>query len=270
MSEAGFKTTGAGGDALRDRSRRAPSAPKRKRPRATFLGVVGEILITLGVVTLLFVVWQLWVGDIIYGAERNEAGQELSQEWDQEYVELAPTPSATEDPSPGTATPVVIPEPADTEVFGIMRIPRFGDDYQVEIAGGVTRAGTLDPIGIGHYPGTNMPGEVGNFALAAHRTTFGKPFNRLADLHVGDAIVVETKDGWYTYRFRTLEYVTPSEVEVLLPVPQAPDVPAEGSYITLTSCSPMYSLAERIVSYGVFESFTPRSEGPPTSLTEGV
>lgn len=270
MTEAGLEATGAGGDALRDRSRRAPSQPTRKRPRATFLGVVGEILITLGVVTLLFVVWQLWVGDLIYGAERNEAGQELSQEWAQEYAAPAPTPSATADPTPGTAEPVVIPEPADTEVFGIMRIPRFGDDYQVQIAGGVTRAGTLDPIGIGHYPGSNMPGEVGNFALAAHRTTFGKPFNRIADLHVGDAIVVETQDGWYTYRFRTLEYVTPSEVEVLLPVPQQPDVPAGGSYITLTSCSPMYSLAERIVGYGLFESFTPRSEGTPTSLTEGV
>ena len=66
-----------------------------------------------------------------------------------------------------------------------------------------------------------MPGEVGNFAVAAHRTTYGKPFNRIAELHVNDAIVVETADGWYTYRFRTLEYVTPDEVEVLLPVPQA-------------------------------------------------
>ena len=52
------------------------------------------------------------------------------------------------------------------------------------MAGGVTRARTLDPIGIGHYPGTKMPGEVGNFAVAAHRTTWGKPFNRIAELHV--------------------------------------------------------------------------------------
>ena len=71
-----------------------------------------------------------------------------------------------------------------------------------------------------------MPGEAGNFAVAAHRTTWGKPFNRIAELHVDDAIVIETPDGWYTYRFRTLEYVTPDEVEVLLPVPQAMDVPA--------------------------------------------
>ena len=54
--------------------------------------------------------------------------------------------------------------------------------------------------------------------------------------------------------------------EVLLPVPQKLDVPAGTSYITMTSCSPMYSLAERIVAYGVFESFTPRSAGEPASL----
>ena len=54
-----------------------------------------------------------------------------------------------------------------------------------------------------------MPGEPGNFAVAAHRTTYGKPFNRIADLRLNDPIVIETQDGWYTYRFRTLEYVTP-------------------------------------------------------------
>lgn len=268
MSEAVSFDTDASANALRDRSRRAP----KKRPRATFLGVVGELLITLGAVTLLFVAWQLWIGDIIYGAERNAAGQELSEQWAQEYEPPAttPTPSDDGDGDPATADPVILSEPADGEIFANMYVPRFGDDYVVPIAGGVTRETTLDPIGIGHYPGTSMPGEEGNFAVAAHRTTYGAPFNAIADLHVGDAIVVEVEEGWYTYRFRTLEYVTPSEVEVLLPVPQAPDVPAGGNYITMTSCSPMYSLAERIVGYGLFESFTPRSEGPPTSLTEGV
>lgn len=238
----------------------------------SFLGVVGEIFITLGVVTMLFVVWQLWVGDLIYGAERNAAGDDLSQLWAEEYTPPTASPEATEDGmvEPATADPIVLPEPADAEIFANMLIPRFGDDYNVNIAGGVTRARTLDPIGIGHYPGSKMPGETGNFALAAHRTTWGKPFNQIAELQLGDAIVVETKEGWYTYRFRTLEYVTPNEVEVLLPVPQQVDVQADSAFITLTSCSPMYSLAERIVAYGVFDSFTPRSAGAPTALTEGV
>ncbi|MFB7891926.1 class E sortase [Microbacterium sp. NPDC056044] len=242
------------------------------RRRTSVVGVIGEILITAGIVVLLYVVWQLWVGDLIYGAERNAEGTELSQEWQAQYEEQTPAAAPTEDPGvtpdaePVTTAPPVIAEPADAQTFGVMRIPRFGADYAVQMAGGVTRARTLDPIGIGHYPGTKMPGEAGNFALAAHRTTWGKPFNRIAELHVGDAIVVETQEGWYTYRFRTLEYVTPNEVEVLLPVPQQMDVPAGTAYITLTSCSPMYAMTERIVAYGVFESFTPRSAGEPASL----
>ena len=251
----------------------APSRRTRTRPRrrTSVVGVIGEVLITAGVITLLYVVWQLWLGDMIYGAERNAVGQELSQTWAEEYVPPATSdPLPTPEPAPAAVEPVIMAEPADAQVFGVMRIPRFGSDYAFQMAGGVTRANTLDPIGIGHYPGTKMPGEVGNFALAAHRTTWGKPFNRIADLHVGDAIVVETEGGWYTYRFRTLEYVTPDEVEVLLPVPQAMDVPPETRYITLTSCSPMFSMAERIVAYGVFESFTPRSAGEPASLTEAV
>ncbi|MET0673458.1 MAG: class E sortase [Microbacterium pygmaeum] len=248
---------------------RRARTPRRPPRRVSLVGVIGEILITVGVVTLLYVVWQLWVGDIIYGVERNAVAQELSEQWEQEYVaanpEITPTPEPTT-----TAEPIILPEAADAQVFGNLYIPRFGADYTRQIAGGVTRANTLDPIGVGHYPGTKMPGEVGNFAVAAHRTTYSAPFNRLAELHVNDAIIIETPEGWYTYRFRTLEYVTPSEVEVLLPVPQAPDTPAGERYITMTSCSPMFSMTERIVAYGVFESFTPRGSGPPASLTDGV
>ena len=178
---------------------------------------MGELLLTAGVLTLLYVGWQLWIGDVIFGAQRNAVGQDLSQQWEQEYAAPSSTepPSATPsetpsaDAAPVPVEPVIMPEAADGETFAVMRIPRFGADYAWQVAGGVTRARTLDPIGIGHYPGTPMPGDVGNFAVAAHRTTWGAPFNRIAELHVNDAIVVETEQGWYTYRFRTLEYVTP-------------------------------------------------------------
>lgn len=257
-------------------SRRAQRA--RPRRRVSVIGVIGELLITVGVVVLLYVAWQMWIGDLIYAAEKNQVGAELSQEWQQQAAAstpdaASPTPSASapaDAAAPIVVEPPVLPQPADAETFGVMWIPRFGPDYHVPIAGGVSRPRTLDPIGIGHYPDTAMPGQVGNFALAAHRTTFGKPFNRIADLHVGDAIVVETQEGWYTYRFRTLEYVTPDSVDVLLDVPRKPDVPAGGRYITMTSCSPMYAMTERIVAYGLFESFTPRADGPPAALTTAV
>ncbi|MGC5223673.1 class E sortase [Micromonospora sp. DT81.3] len=264
------------------RTAASPEAPLgRARRRTSVTGVLGELLITLGIVVLLYVGWQLWIGDMIYGAQNNAAGQELSEEWDASADEVpvpvpaTPDPTGSPDPSATTAPeqvwePIVLDQPGNTEVFGIMRIPRFGAEYATMIAGGVTRAGTLDHIGIGHYPDTEMPGQVGNVALAAHRTTFGAPFARLAELHVGDAVVIETPVGWYTYRFRNLEYVQPSEIDVLEDVPQAPGTPADGRYLTMTSCSPKFSLAERIVGYSIFESFRPRAEGPPTSLTDAA
>jgi sortase A len=263
---------GHAGDVSAPRARSRTSDSKKPRRRVSVVGVIGEILITAGVITLLYVVWQLWVGDIIYGAERNETGHELSQTWADAYdAPLEPAPNDDHTAAdPVTAEPVILPEPGDGEQFGVLWIPRFGADYSFPMAGGISRARTLDPLGVGHYPGTVMPGEPGNFAVAAHRTTYGKPFNRIADLRLNDPIVIETPDGWYTYRFRTLEYVTPDEVEVLLPVPQVAAAPAGTAYMTMTSCSPMYSMAERIVAYSVFDSFTPRSAGAPASLTEGL
>lgn len=231
--------------------------------------MLGEILMTLGAVVLLYVVWQIWIGDVIYGASHQAQAEERSQQWAAAAPEPAPSPTVDPDDGSTWYEPVIRPQPADREIFANLYVPRWGSDYRTPIAGGVTRAGTLDTIGVGHYLDTEMPGDVGNFGLAAHRTTFGKPFADLQNLRVGDPIVIETKDGWYTYRFRTLEYVTPSEYDVLADVPQAPDTPAGERYITMTSCSPRFSLAERIVAYGVFESYLPRSEGEqPPALTE--
>lgn len=256
------------------RDRREP-VKKKPRRRVSAFGVLGELFITAGVLVFLYVGWQLWIGDLIYGAQANAEGQSLSQEWEQQYQvdePAEPAPGTQAEPAPVAepvyAEPPVLEQPSGTETFANMYIPRFGSDYSRPIAGGTTRAGTLDKNRIGHYTDAPMPGEVGNFSLAAHRTTYGAPFNRIAELRLGDAIVVETEEGWFTYRFRTLEYVKPTEVDVLLDVPQAPDTPAGERYITLTSCSPMYSLAERIIGYGLFEGFTPRSAGAPASLTE--
>jgi sortase A len=266
-----------------DRPSRTPVAeplkapkPKKPRRRLSVIGVFGELLLTAGALVLLYVGWQLYIGDLIYGAQASTESQALSEQWDQEAAAAAPSaePAPEEAPvdeapaAPITADPPVLPQPADAETFAVMHIPRFGGDWAYQIAGGTTRSRTLDTTRIGHYTDAAMPGELGNFAVAAHRTTYGAPFNRIADIRVGDAIVVEVPEGWYVYRFRTLEYVQPTAVEVLADVPQQPDLPADGRYITMTSCSPMFSLAERIVGYGVFDSFTPRDAGPPPALTE--
>ena len=237
----------------------------RRRSRATFTSVLGELLLTAGVLVMLFVAWQMWIGDIIIAAQHNEEGAAVSAELAQQP---APEPPPLIEADDGTTyyEPPVPAAPADAQWFAQMHVPRFGADYNVGIYGGTSRARTLDDLGIGVYANSKMPGEVGNFSMAGHRTTWGKPFNQIDKLKLNDAIVVETPDGWYTYRFRTLEYVKPTEVDVLLDVPQAPQLTTDERYITLTACSPLYSLAERIVAYGVFESFQPRAEGAPDSL----
>lgn len=239
----------------------------RRPHRVTALGVIGELLLALGIGTALFVVWQLWISDALMAAELTGEADQLTAQWAE--AEPSATPG-DKDAEPATAPPVKMAQPADAEKFATLRIPRFGSDYNFLIAGGVSRARTLDPIGIGHYPTTAMPGEAGNFAVAAHRTAFGgAAFNRIGQLRVGDAVVVETKDGWYTYRFRNLEYVHPSSSDVLWPVPQFSEDPKDR-YLTMTSCSPLWGSAERIIAFSTFESFTPRSEGQPRSLTDGA
>ncbi|MGO3885295.1 MAG: class E sortase [Mycetocola sp.] len=231
---------------------------RRPRRRASFFSVLGELLLTAGLLVFLFLFWQLFWNDWVVRGEQNDRGSQISQEWS----------DAAEDP--GHSDPIIPDEPENGEIFAQLRVPRFGDDYVSQIAGGVEKSVTLDPIGLGHYPDTQMPGEKGNFAVAGHRNTHGAPLNKVAELQPGDAIVVETKDGWFTYRYRNTEYVQPSQVDVIAAVPGDPNATAEESIITLTSCNPFMSTAERIISYGVLESWTPRADGPPASLTDGV
>lgn len=121
-------------------------------------------------------------------------------------------------------------------------------------------------LGIGHYPQTQMPGDVGNFAIAAHRSANGGGMHLINTFQLGDPIYVQTADGYYTYRFRELQYVEPSAVEVLAPVPNDPAAKPTDRIISLITCNPLYSTAERVIAYGVFESWQPTSAGPPAEL----
>ena len=232
------------------------------------VGVLGEILITLGVVALLYVAWYGWIGDAIISSQQRSEAAALAEQWAQSSEPATPTPAPTASPEAQSDAEIpVLGEQAHGDIFGIMRVPRFGDDWQFNIASGTTRRDILDLGEIGHYPSTAMPGELGNTAYAAHRWTSGAPFDPIDRLVIGDAIVIETPGGWYTYRYRSPEYVQDTQVEVLLPVPQEGGVEADGRYLTLTSCAPKLNSLERIIAYAVFEDFTPRADGPPASLT---
>jgi sortase A len=120
--------------------------------------------------------------------------------------------------------------------------------------------------GPGHYPRTQLPGEVGNFVVSGHRTTYGAPFNRIDELREGDAIVVETRDTWFTYRVSTKEIVPPTAIEVTYPVPKQADGKPTVARITLTSCHPKYSARQRIIVYGRLDDTRAKSTGLPPAL----
>jgi sortase A len=230
----------------------------KPRRRVSVAGVVGELLITTGVFVLLFLGWQLWFNDLVVDNQLREQSLHQSSTW-QGNASTAEHGTPTEPP--------VLDKPAATgDVFGLMIIPRFGADYYKPIAEGTGTTQVLNKGEIGHYPTSSMPGAVGNFAVAAHRTSYGKPFNGLGNLRVGDHIFIETQDGWYQYSFRNLEYVRPTGVGVIAPVPQNDGASPGDRIMTMTSCNPMFSAAERIIAYSVYDGFSPRAGGPPDEI----
>ena len=241
-----------------------PAPKPRPKQRVSIVGVFGEIFITAGVLVLAFLGWQVWLNDIIVGNEQQQQAEVLSESWDRGE---GTAPAPIDRPDPGE--PLVVAAPANAVDFATLIVPRFGVDWEKPVAEGVGLHDVLNS-GIGHYPGTQMPGEVGNAAFAAHRTGWGAPFGDIGNLQIGDSIYLETADGWYRYVFRSFEYVMPTGVDVLSPVPQVPEAAAGDRIITLTSCNPKTTAAERIIAYGVYDTWYPRDGGPPPEIAPVV
>ncbi|MEO7124442.1 MAG: class E sortase [Lacisediminihabitans sp.] len=229
----------------------------------SILGLIGELLITAGVLVFLFLGWQLWLNDLVVGGQQDKAATQLAKTWAKSTPTKAPASGKT---VVDYGAPIVPAVQKEATKFAIMYIPRFGSDYARQIAEGVSTTDVLDKGIIGHYPGTQMPGAIGNFAVAGHRTTHGAPFHEIADLRVGDKIYVQTADGYFTYDFRGLEYVRPTGIGVIDPVPQSPGVAPTDRILTMTSCNPMFYSSERIIGYAVFDSWQPASAGPPAEI----
>jgi sortase A len=244
----------------------APSEhPRRpRRARTTSVTIAGELFVTLSVFVFLFLGWQLWFNPVVSSVQQTGTAEALSNEWAE-----TSTPAPPDGEPTGNDNPKVEAEPNDRVTFANLIVPRFGADYKRPVSQGIGY-GVLNSstLGLGHYPGTQMPGAKGNFALASHRTAFGGAFHEIHRLRVGDPIYVETKDGWYRYLFRDLEYVRASGSGVILPVPQEPGATAGDRIITLTTCNPFFSSAERIIAYGVFDRWYPRADGPPSEIAD--
>lgn len=225
--------------------------PSRKKRHTTFFGVVGEILITLGVLLLLFVAWQLWWTDVLGERAYDTERATLAQEWDS--GKQVPEHLKTVNPKYGKA-------------FGLLYIPALKNAaWAVPLIEGTSRAELQR--GIGHHVDTTEPGQLGNFALAGHRNTYAAPLGDIDQLEPGNKIIVETKFGWYTYALDKSVIINPWESWILDPVPgEPPGTKPTEALITIYSCHPKYSTAQRYVWFGHLVSETPKSDGPPPAV----
>jgi sortase A len=186
--------------------------------------------LTAGVILLLFVVWQLWWTNIEADAVQKDAISDVTQEWKQTPASTASKPT----------------RPIEGKVWGILYVPRFGDSYAKPIAEG-TSTEVLDNIGVGHYKSTQMPGKLGNVAMAGHRQTHGQVFWDMDKLREGDKAYVQTAQGIWTYTFISRSIVAPSQSDVLLPVPGKPGKQPTVSQLTLTTCDPPFTTRMRMI-----------------------
>lgn len=214
------------------------------------MGVVGELLITFGVLVLLFAVYELKVTDYRAAGTQHRLHQQLTRTWTE--PEVVPTrdkavTTTTTTPRPPKGPLGITPPPAvqDSQGFAVMRIPRFGAGYHWVAVEGVSESDLQ--MGPGHYPGTALPGQIGNVVISGHRTTYGHPFWDADSLRPGDAIDLQVRDRVYRYRVTGSRSVDPSDLAVTYPVPDQPGVAPTKRLLTLTTCTPRFSAAQRLI-----------------------
>ncbi|MGW5556631.1 class E sortase [Micromonospora sp. NPDC003944] len=213
--------------------------------------VTGEILITFGLVVMLFAGYEVWGKSAIVDAHQNDLNNELAQAW-------APTDDPTVVPSAG---PSAKPSPpVRGKPLAGLYIPKLDKNWVV--VEGVTQ----DDIRFapGHYPASALPGQVGNFSVAGHRNR--ATFWRLDELDDGDPIVVESKTDWYVYRVSQSRIVRPTQVEVVAPVPGEPNKKATKRMLTLTTCNPKFDNYQRLIIHAELDRTQPKSAGRPAEL----
>jgi len=238
-----------------------PRSSPKWRYRA--LGVLGELLVTVGLVLALFVPWKLWWTDV----EAHQNAQNELRVFDEEAEAAAGVPATeTIDASEQRTDAAPVPTSTSGEVFATLWVPRWGPDYRVPVAEGIDLLSVLNLGFAGHYPETSKLGQVGNFVLAAHRVSHGAAFRDVDTLVSGDALVVQTPEAWYVYTVTGSEIVQPTETRVLASVPGDIDASPTMSVMTLTTCHPRLSTRERFVVYSTLSWWAPRSAGWPPGV----
>jgi sortase A len=213
---------------------------------------LGEVLITAGLVLLLFCVYQLVWTNIEANHAQGKVSDTLRRQWSSQGGNQSPT--------------IRLSKSDFGKGFSFLHIPRLGRKYSVPVVQGVSLPDLSR--GVGHYPSTALPGQVGNFAVAGHRATHGEPFAHLDLVRVGDSLVVETRASWFTYVVDKVQIVQPNAVWVIEPVPGKPAQEPTRQLITLTTCNPRWASTQRLIVFGHLESTQPTAAGRPPALTK--
>ena len=204
----------------------------------TVIRAVGRVLITVGLLILLFVAYQLWGTGIWEARAQSDLEGKFERDLARSQATTTTAPTTTT-----TTPPPAPPVPLAGEPVAVIRIDKIGVDKVVVEGTGVPELRK----GPGHYEGSPLPGQRGNAAIAGHRTTYGAPFGDLDQLSGptstkdGDTISVRTLTGTWVYKLsRDPFVVSPNQTEVLDPVPGQ-------ATLTLTTCNPKYSASERLI-----------------------
>jgi sortase A len=224
----------------------APAAHSGDKRLWRVVGGVGQVFIATGVLLLLFVAYQLWGTGLQYSHSQDS----LRSEFEQATTTVASTSTSaastttTTAAAPATTTTLAAPPVAEGDVLARLEIPRVGETTYV--VAGVSVSDLRK--GPGHFPETALPGQLGNAAIAGHRTTYGAPFARINELQPGDEVILTVPGGQrYVYQVSTQPFVVPaSGVNVLA------DTPGRAT-VTLISCNPKYTARDRIVVQAALE-----------------
>ena len=202
---------------------------------------VGVVLITAGVVVLGYVGWQFFGTNVVSHHKQQQLVDQTRRAWSQ-----------------GQSTSIKGNGVQLKGAEALIRIPRFGEDYVMPVQRGVGDQVLAE--GFGHFTQSAAPGQVGNYALAAHRVTHGEPLRNMPELRPGDKVVVETQKRTYTYRLDTdpNRLIVPfTSIWVISPLPANPQPggvqPAQRGgqrLITLTTCSELFHTDNRMIAFG--------------------
>ncbi|QIB44690.1 class E sortase [Streptomyces aureoverticillatus] len=232
-------------------ARRAERAAK-PGPATVASRAIGELFITIGVLMLLFVTYQLWWTNIRAQQQADAEARKLQENW------------AKGKGKPGSFEP--------GQGFALLHIPKL--DVVTPVAEGIDKQKVLDRGMVGHYnkgsTKTPMPeANPGNFAVAGHRNTHGEPFRYINRLEPGDPIVVETQDRYFVYKMASiLPQTGPDNTKVLNAVPPGSGFTKPGRYITLTTCTPEFTSKYRMIVWGKMVEDRPRAKGKPPALVD--